>query len=111
MSEYLPLNGFHWYSGDLSVVNILKIISGMSNYSPNGMFLEVDISYPEHLHNSHKDLPYLAERGVPEGSKISKLLVTVQSKTRYIVHYRVLKQAIKAGLILKKVNIYYVINV
>lgn len=104
MSENLPLNGFEWYNNDLSVPHVLEILNKMSNDSRTGMFLEVDVSYPDYLHDEHRDLPYLPERGIPPGGKISKLLATVKSKTHYIVHYRVLKQAVKAGLILEKVN-------
>lgn len=81
------------------------MLNKMTNDSSMGMFLEVDISYPDSLHDAHRDFPYLPEQGISPGSKIPKLLVTVQYKSQYIVHYRVLKQALKAGLILKKVNI------
>ena len=52
MSEYLPYGGFKW----VKVNN--KTISRALNKSDNSIhayFLEVDLDYPEYLHNSHKD--------------------------------------------------------
>lgn len=103
MSRYLPENGFRWYSGDHSVSHISNLLESLSHESSTGMFLEVDLLYPKELHDAHNDLPYLAERSVPEGSKISKLMTTLQPKNNYIVHYLALKQAMEAGLILNKV--------
>lgn len=103
MSKHLPLSGFKWYVGDLSVSYVHKMLNEMSSESSTGMFLEVDVLYPHTLHDAHKDLPYLAEKGIPVGSKIPKLLTTLNSKTNYIVHYIALKQALNAGLILEKV--------
>jgi len=105
MSKFLPENSFQWYSGDLSVQNITNMLRTFSNESPNGMFLEVDVLYPLNLHDLHNDLPYLPERSIPPGSKIPKLLTTLQSKTNYIVHHTTLIQALNAGLILNKVKI------
>ena len=60
MSQKLPINGFKWVE-DLSEFNE----SFIKNYDENhdrGYFLEVNVEYPENLFNSHKDLPFLAER-------------------------------------------------
>ena len=60
MSQILPINGFKWVE-DLSEFNE----SFIKNYDENhdrGYFLEVNVEYPENLVNSHKDLPFLAER-------------------------------------------------
>lgn len=91
MSKHLPINGFKWYNGDLNVSNIYKILDKMPSESSTGMFLKVDVSYPQTLHDAHRDLPYLAEKGIPVGSKIPKLMVTLNPKTNYIVHYITLK--------------------
>lgn len=80
MSRFLPENGFQWYDDDLSVENITSMLSTVSNDSPDGMILEVDISYPPDLHDTHNDLSYLAEKRIPPDSKIPKLLTTLQSK-------------------------------
>jgi hypothetical protein len=61
------------------------------DYHPYGYILEVDLEYPETLHDSHKDLPFCAEHMAPPGSKNSKLMTTLHDKTRYVLHYRALK--------------------
>ena len=65
-----------------------------------GYFLEVDVKYPEKLHNLHKDLP-LQERIKIE--KVEKLVVNFPGKREYIIQIRNLKQALNHALFLKKV--------
>ena len=62
-----------------------------------GYLLKVDIDYPKELHESHKDLPFLS-------IKNEKLLTTLQSKEKYVVHIATLKQALLHGLELKKLH-------
>jgi len=104
----MPKDGFGWFNDDLSVENILNLLDGMNETSEVGWALEVDVEYPKSLHDDHNDLPYLAERITPPGSKIKKLIANLQYKNNYVVHYMALKQAIKAGLILKKVMIVFI---
>ncbi|VVC34346.1 Hypothetical protein CINCED_3A024149 [Cinara cedri] len=72
--------------------------------SPIGRVYEVEIEYPEYLHVEHNDLPFLPNNGVPPGSKVKKLMATLDEKTNYIIHYRNSKQAMANGLIVKKVH-------
>jgi len=102
MSEYMPFGDFKWVEAKLEGLNDLD------ETSPIGRIYEVDVSYPQELHDHHNDLPFLAENGIPTGSKIKKLMATFKSKKNYIVHYRNLQQAIKNGLIVEKVNILYI---
>lgn len=67
--------------------------------------LEIDVSYPATLHDTHNDLPYLSERIIPDGSKIKKLMATFNTKRNYVVHYTALKQALETGLKLEKIQI------
>ena len=59
MSEYLPYGGFKLVENDNETVN--KILN-KSNNSLHGYFLEVDLDYPENLHDSHKDYPLAPEK-------------------------------------------------
>ncbi|XP_025412854.1 uncharacterized protein LOC112685238 isoform X2 [Sipha flava] len=104
MSKAMPKDGFLWYEGDLNTENILNILDGMNETSKVGWALEVDVTYPQSLHDDHNDLPYLPERIIPPGSKIKKLVANLYSKRNYVIHYMALKQALKAGLILEKVH-------
>ena len=66
--------------------------------------MEVDIEYPNEIHNLHKDLPFCSEHCCAPGSKEKKLMATLYNKTKYVIHYRNLKQAIKNGLKVNKLH-------
>ena len=61
------------------------------------------LTYPEHIHDSHKDLLFCSEKMSPAEFKETKLLTTVLPKTRYIIHIRNLRQALNHRLILRKI--------
>ena len=65
-----------------------------------GYFLEVDIQYPENLHNLHYDLHFLPERMKIE--KVEKLVANLHDKDEYVIDIKS-KQALNHGLVLKKV--------
>jgi len=103
MSQYMPYGGFKWIEATLDGLNDLN------ETSPIGRIYEVDISYPQELHDKHNDLPFLPQNGIPPSSKVKKLMATLESKKNYVIHYRNLQQAIANGLIVEKVNIYILI--
>ena len=70
-----------------------------NEYNDEGYFIEVDVQYPENLHNLHNDLPFLTERMKIE--KVEKLVANLHDKTEYIIHNRNLKQLLNQGLVLK----------
>ena len=72
--------------------------------SSTGYILEVDLEYPEEIHDTHKDLPFCSEHQAPPDTKQEKLLITLHNKERYVIHYVALKQALKHGLRLKKIH-------
>ena len=99
MLQYLPYGGSEWvehFEQDFPW--------NVADDSEIGYILEVDLDYPEHIHDSHKDLPFCSEKMSPPGSKESKFLTTVLPKTRYNIHYRNLRQALNHGLILRKIH-------
>ena len=63
MTEPLPYGGFIWVENvdDTNFYNI-------SDNADFGYFVEVDLKYPETLHDAHKDLPFWAEHMAPPGS-------------------------------------------
>ena len=63
---------------------------------------QLDVQYPENLHNLHSDLPFLPERKTIK--KCEKLACTLQNKKDSLFHIRALKQARNHGLILKKIT-------
>ena len=60
MSLMLPVNNFEWIE-DTSQFNE-DFIKNYNEESDEGCFLEVDIQYPEKLHELHNDLTFLPER-------------------------------------------------
>lgn len=103
MTQYMPYGGFKW------VIPTLDELDMFTETSPIGRMYEVDIIYPQHLHNHHNDLPFLPNNSIPSGSTVRKLMATFEKKERYIIHYRNLQQAIKNGLVVEKVNIFVII--
>ena len=76
----------------------------MKNYnekSNDRYFLQVDIHYPEKLHELYNDLPFLPERMNIE--KVGKLVANLRNKTEYVIHIRSLKQALNHELVLNKI--------
>ena len=65
-------------------------------------FLEVDLEYPEDLHNLHNDYPFAPER-IKIGN-IEKLIPNLNNKTNYIVHYENLKLYESIGLKITKIH-------
>ena len=67
MSEYLPYGGFKWLK------NIDKFdIMSISDKSPIGYILEVDLEYPDELHNFQNDLPLAPEKFTVSNNMLSK---------------------------------------
>ncbi len=98
MLTELPFKDFEWVD-DLNI-DVTKI----PDDSKVGYILEVDIDYPEYLHEKHNDFPFLPLNECPPNSKVKKLLTTLSSKKKYILHYKNLKQAIANGLKLVKIH-------
>ena len=116
MSQYLPTGEFKWLTEeevDLSKYN---------DESEKGLILEVDLEYPEELHDLHNDYPLAAEKikvtedmlspycreiaekfGVKVGL-VEKLVPTLLNKERYVLHYRNLQLYMSLGLKLIKIH-------
>ena len=92
------------------------------NNSLYGYFLEVDLDYPENIHDIHNDYPMAPEKIKIEddmlspycseikrkydikSGEINKLTPNLMSKKNYGVHYKKLQYYLFQGLILKKVH-------
>ena len=116
MSQPLPVGKFAWCQVYPTQQQIMK-------WRPNrkiGYILEVDLEYPEELHDEHNAYPLapekqiapkewlsLYQRALVEGQtedKTEKLLLTLRDKTRYVVHYKALQQYLRLGMKLKKIH-------
>ena len=102
MSQKLPVNGFKCVEKSrLSRFNAICIRNCDEN-SDKEYFLEVDVDFPKKLFDFHKDLPFSPER--KKVNKVEKLVCSIEDKEKYVIHIRVLKQALNHGLVLKKVH-------
>ena len=103
MSKYLPYGEFEW----LKNVDELDIMS-INEKSDVGYILEVDLKYPNELHELHNDYPLAPEKLAVTNDMLSKyckeiadkydikvgdvkkLIPNLGNKTKYVVHYRCL---------------------
>ena len=100
MEQNLPVGGFKWVKS-LSRTDE-DFIKNYDQNSNIGYFLKVHIKYPKELHDLHSGLPFLPE--IMKISKCSKLVCNLYDIKNYVVHIRVLKQAIMNGLRFKEVD-------
>ena len=118
MSQALPKGGFHWKR----VMPTEEEIKKKGADVKKGWILEVDLEYPEELHNLHNDYPLAPEKRATEPWKMSeyqrklmadlgleppdteKLMLTLEDKEKYVVHYKNLQFYLSQGMKLKKVH-------
>jgi len=99
MCQPLPYADFRWVD-DTSNFNVMNIALD----SPTGYILEVDLEYPQHLHDAQTDLPFCPTRDKPPGKRQDKLFATLYDKKRYVIYYRNLQQCIRHDLRITKIH-------
>ena len=101
MSKKLPIHSFKWLtSGEMEKLFNNRVVQV---WEKTPCILEVDLEYPENLHDSHNDYPFCPER-VECKNGVEKLIPNLRDKTKYVIHYKNLIQCLKAGLKLKKIH-------
>ena len=96
MSQSLPTGGFTWV--DINPAQLFEL----ANRTDKGYLLEVDVSYPEELHDKQNDLPFMCEKMKING--IEKLIPNLRNKKNYVIHIQALAQALAHGLVLDKMH-------
>jgi len=99
MCQPLPFADFQCVD-DISNFNVMNVALN----SPTGCIFEVDLKYPQHLHNAHADLQFCATRDKSPGKRKNKLFATLYDKKCYIIHYRNLQQCTRHGLQVIKIH-------
>ena len=100
MSEKLPTHGFKWLtSGEMEKLFNNQIVQV---WEKTACILEVDLIYPEELHDSHNDYPLCPER--VDCNKVEKLIPNLKDKKNYVIHYKNLMQCLRLGMKLKKIH-------
>ena len=118
MSKPLPKSGFKWKR----VMPTEEEILNKKENDKKGWILEVDLEYPPELHKEHNSYPLAPEKKAAESEKMSdyqnklikdlklklpnskKLLLTLEDKNDYVVHYENLKFYLNQGMKLKRVK-------
>ena len=117
MSEYLPYEKFNW----LKYVDELDVMS-INEKSDVGYILEVDLKYPNELHELHNYYPLAPEKRAVTNDILSnycksiadkyeikvgdikKLIPNLGNKTKYVVHFRNLQLYLSLGMKLTKIH-------
>ena len=82
-------------------LNLMKALKKSYNEETDeGYFLEVNVQYPEKLHDLHNELPFLPERMKIE--KIKKLIGNLLGKTEYVIHIKFSKINMKSWISFEK---------
>lgn len=103
MTHMLPVDEFEWLDPEeFSAEEMYDQFKNVPDDNYHGYILEVDLIYPESLHDKHNDLPFCPESKAFGAT--TKLCATFEPKTNYVIHYKNLKQALENGLVLKKVH-------
>ncbi len=120
MRQALPISNFRFLSDqELENFDIMSV----KNDSATGYILEVDLFYPDHLHDSHNDFPLAPQKmrisvdqwspwmhKVAEIYKLrkkdgaEKLITSFYEKKNYVVHISTLQLYIKLGLVVNRLH-------
>ena len=95
MSQLLPVSNFEWMNEE-ELENWRDLGEG------KGCILEVDLLYPEELHDLHNDFPLAPE--ILELGKIKKLTQNLRDKESMVLHGRNLAFYLSLGMKLKKIR-------
>ena len=98
MSQKCPVNDFKWVDNFFEFDE--SFIKSYNDERDEGYFLEVDVQYPEKLHDLHNDLLFLSEGMKLEN--IQKIIANLGDKTEYDIYMKNLKQALNHELVLTK---------
>ena len=91
MPKHFPTSGFDWMTDD-----------ELDDWKHLSCILEVDLEYPEYLHNLHNDYPLAQERVKIEN--VEKLIPNLNNETNCVVHYENLKLYESLGLKITKIH-------
>ena len=91
MSQPLPVRDFNWMTEDE-----LQNWRQFSDQEGKVCILEVDLEYPQELHDFHNEYPLASERLIV--NKVEKLIPKLRGTTKYVIHHENLKQYLSLGM-------------
>ena len=101
MKQKLPTHKFEWMTNK-EIENIFNN-QIVQVWEKTPCILEVDLEYPEELHDRHNDYPLCPER-VECYHGVKKLIPNLRDKNNYVIHYKNLMQCLRLGMKLKKIH-------
>ena len=119
MSQYLQYADFKWVKNK---DKIKQKLTNIKSSSSTGYILEVDLKYPQELHDIHNDYGLAPEKiNIPKEwlsdfclkianvhnnttGKVKNLVPNLMDKNNYVIHYRNLQQCLELGMKLKKIQ-------
>ena len=101
MSKKLPTHGFKWLTG--GEMENLYNNQELGTWNKTPCILEVDLKYPEKLHDIHNDYPLCPERVMCKNN-VEKLIPNLRDKKKYVIHYKNLIQCLRLGMKLKRIH-------
>jgi len=93
MTNPLPTHGFKWMTE-----------AELNNWRNIPCMLEVDLDYPEQLHDNHNEYPVAPENIKVGDSKIEKLVPNLRPKEKYVIHSETLELYESLGLKVTKIH-------
>ncbi len=91
MDKPLPVKDFKWIKEE-----------ELGGWKSIPCILEVDLEYPDDLHDSHNEYPLAPEK--LKIDKVDKLVPNLNNKTKYVLHHETLKLYLRLGLKLTKIH-------
>ena len=99
MSGNLPAGGFKWIKNP---EKLKDNISKLAKEAGKGYLLDVDVSYPDNMHDLHNDILFMCKKKKING--LQRLVLNLYDKKKYVIHITDLTQVLKQGLVLDKVH-------
>lgn len=97
MIQPLPICKLEWLENFF-----LWWMENFENWRDKACILEVDLKYPDHLHDLHNDYPLAPERVMV--NRVRKLIPNLNNKEKYVVHHKNLKLYESIGLRMAKIH-------
>ena len=91
MSQPLPIKDFEWMDDN-----------ELEKWLEHSCILDVDLEYPDDLHDLHNEYPLAPER--IKVNRTEKLVPNLNSKGKYVLQHKNLKQYLRLGLKLTKIH-------
>ena len=98
--QKLPVNSFQCIKDTSQFYERFHEI--YNEQSDERYFPELDVQYPEQIHEFRNDLQFLPE--IMKIEKVKNLVINSIDKTEYVIHIKNLKQALNHGLVFKNIQ-------